>query len=228
MTSAAPPRMSEAATTATGHRYQTGAIQWPRGQDVNVIPLAVYLGPGTVATPPRVPLPDETSSGPEAGAYVTAAQTTAEALLEIRRRSGLAWESLGKLFSVSRRTVHHWANGKTPSALHEKEIRRTLDAIRHLYEGNQSATRDRLLTVTDGLSPFDLLAGRRYADVLRWPAGAGPAEAEHCRTAISEEERVMRRPPPPDLLLDAAQDRPEIPVGKVRIARPLGRNKKPT
>jgi len=72
-----------------------------------------------------------------------------------------------------------------------------------------------------------LLAGCRYADVLQQSAGAAPAEARRRHIALSEEEWARRRPPPPALLLDAMQDRPALPVGKVRIAHPEGRKKKP-
>jgi hypothetical protein len=30
---------------------------------------------------------------------------------DLKHRSGLTWEQLGKLFGVSRRAVHHWVNG---------------------------------------------------------------------------------------------------------------------
>jgi len=175
-----------------------------------------------------IPPTDETSSDLEATTCVAIGQTAAEALLELRRRSGLTWESMSSLFGVSRRTVHHWANGKAPSAQHEVQIRRTLDAVRHLDEGNRRATRDRLLTAADGLSPFDLLANRRYADVLRQSAGSAPAETGRRRAARSGEEWAKRRAPPPTLLLDAMQDRPALQVGKARIAHPAGRKKKPT
>ncbi len=225
MTVATADLMLEPATSTDGPHYQVEAIHQP-SRDANVIPLAAFLNPGTTVGPQWIPLTDETSSGPEAMTSVPDRQTAAEALLELRRRSGLTWDLLSRLFSASRRTVHHWANGKAPSAQHELEIRRALDAVRHLDEGNQRATRDRLMTVVNGLSPLDLLAGGHYTEGLR--QSAAPAETGHRRAALSEEEWAKRRPPPPALLLDAIQDRPALPVGKARITRPAGRKKKPT
>ena len=154
-----------------------------------------------------------------------ARQSTAEAVLEIRRRSGLTWESLSDLFNVTHRTIHRWANGRAPSTRHEMDIRRTLDAVRHLDEGNQRATRDRLMTTYDGTSPFDMLADRRYAGVLQLKAGAASIVSSLHRTALSEDEWARRRPTRPDRLLDAIQDRPEIPAAEARIVRPARKNK---
>ncbi len=228
MTAATGTQIQDLATSTGGRRHQVVATHRRSSGVARVDLLDAFPESGTAANPWSAPFTDGTSSGPKAKTRVPAGQTTAEALLELRRRSGLTWELLSELFSVSRRTVHHWANSKAPSAEHELEIRRTLDAIRHIDEGNQRATRDRLLTATNGLSPFDLLISRRYADVLRLPAGAAPADAGRRRATVSEEERARRRPAPPELLLDAIQDRPTIPVGKARIVRPARRKTKPT
>ncbi len=229
MTAVAAAQMPSQSTSTGGRRYPEGAIQRLGGGDAgfNFLGLLVVsFDPGTTASPQAIPSMDGTSSGPEARTCIPARQTTDEALLELRRRSGLTWELLSELFNVSRRSVHHWANGRAPSAQHELEIRWVLDAIRHLDEGNRHATHDRLLTATNGLSPFDLLVCRRYTDVLRLSAGAGAVEVGCHYTALSDEEWAKRRPPPPALLLDSVQDRPAAPVGKVRIAYPVGRKKK--
>ncbi len=140
--------------------------------------------------------------------------TTAEAIFEIRFRSGLTWELLGDLFNVSRRSIHHWANGMIPSAQHERDIWQVLKAIRHLDEGSSSATRTRLLATNEGTSIFDLLSSRRYGEVLSQSAGAGPSVPKLNR--IHSDEIEKRRPPPPVLLLGAIQERPDIPVKNVR------------
>ena len=226
MTMEAAIRMPEPATS-TGGRYRVDAIYAASGWETNVIALDGFRYPETTVGPQRVRCIDRTSSGPEIEACAPIGQTAAEAVLELRRRSGLTWELLSELLNVSRRTIHHWANGKAPSAQHEREIRRALDAIRHLDEGDRRATRDRLLTTTNGLSPFDLLAKRRYADVLRQTAGTASTVAGRRHTALSEEEWAKRQPLPPVLLLDAIGERPEIPGGKSRVARPV-RTKKTT
>ncbi len=138
---------------------------------------------------------------------------TANAIVEIKFRSGLTWELLSELFDVSRRTIHNWVNGMSPSAQHEKSIGYVLNAIKLIDEGDPSTTRSRLFTTVAGVSIFDLLSDQRYEDVLCQASGAGSGALER-RQQISSEEVGMRQPPPPALLLNAIQDRPEIPSTK--------------
>lgn len=225
MTSAAVIRVAEPATSAGG-RYPADAICPAGDEDTTVITLSEFLYRKTAVGPQSVLPMERTSSSPATRTHAPVGQTTSEAILELRRRSGLTWELLSEIFNVSRRTVHHWANGKPPSAQHEWEVRRTLDAVRHLDEGDRRATRDRLLTAANGLSLFDLLTERRYADVLDQTAGTASTNANRRHAALSEDEQAKRRPTPPVLLLDAITDRPNLPVGKARIVHPV-RKKKP-
>jgi len=143
-----------------------------------VIRLNLLADSETAATSPRKGNPAiGTSVGPITKTSTPVSQSTGEALLEIRLRSGLTWEMLGELFNVSRRTVHHWASGKAPSASHEHRIRRTLDVIRHLDEGTQRTTRARLLTIEKDRSLFELLAESRYGDAMRQAAVSGSEAA---------------------------------------------------
>ena len=159
--------------------------------------------------------------------HARAGTTTAEAILEIRRRSGLTWEELSELFEVSRRSVHHWANGKTVSAKHDREIRGVLAAIRHIDEGSQAATRGRLLTThASEKSVFALLQARRFDEVMTQTGGAAVPAPQ--RLPLSQQAQERRRPPAPALLLEAKQDRPNFPVSKARIARAARTTKKST
>src|SRR5690348_926812 len=65
---------------------------------------------------------ERTGAGPDWQLPGGPSETTREAILEIRRRAGLTWEELADLFDVSRRSVHHWANGKAVTADHEQRI----------------------------------------------------------------------------------------------------------
>ena len=47
-----------------------------------------------------------------AGAVVPSAQPAGAAIGELRRLSGLTWDQLARIFSVSRRSLHFWASGK--------------------------------------------------------------------------------------------------------------------
>ena len=161
---------------------------------------------------------ERTTTGPAGQIDYVPAETTAEAVMEIRRRSGLTWEELGELFDVSRRSVHHWANGKPVNAKSDRTIRRMLAAIRHLDEGNQTGTRALLLAVdqTMGVSALDLLKDGRFDEAVgRVEGGWTP---EHQRIPLSSAARDARRPQAPMLLLEADQERPRLPA-KARIAR---------
>ncbi len=226
MTATAMAWGPEPATSTGVRRYGFEAIPAvQRGtQFGEIIGYYTLMEPGTTVGPDRIVAVRGTSSGRSYETGAPARQSTAEAVLEIRRRSGLTWDSLSDLFNVSRRTVHHWANGRLPSTRHEMDIRRTLDAVRHLDEGNQRATRDRLLATFHGASLFDMLADRRFAEVLQQHPGAGSMASGSRRTALSEEEWARRRPTRPELLLESIQDRPNVSVAAARIARPARRN----
>ena len=161
---------------------------------------------------------ERTTAGPTGQIEHVPAQSTAEAIMEIRRRSGLTWEELGDLFDVSRRSVHHWANGKPVTASHERMIRRMLAAVRHLDRGDQVSTRALLLTVDQamGVSALDLLKDGRFDEAVGRVAGV-PALEPH-RIPLSSAARDARRPQAPALLLEAEQERPDVPA-RARAAR---------
>jgi hypothetical protein len=160
---------------------------------------------------------ERTAAGPSGQLDFAPAQTTAAAVLEIRRRSGLTWEELSDLFDVSRRSVHHWASGKIVSAKHQRNIRQMLTAIRHLDRGNVAGTRVMLLTTDSyGVSPLDLLKTGFYEEAM---ARVEPRTfAEQRRLPLSQAAQDARRPPAPGLLLGADQEPIDIP-SKARVAR---------
>lgn len=144
-------------------------------------------------------------------------QSSASAILEIRRRSGLTWDELAYLFDVSRRSVHHWASGKPVSASHHRQIRRMLAAIRHIDQGEAARTRDFLLAPdASGESRLDLLSRNRFEEATARVL-TGRAPVPPILTPLSESARRARRPAPPASLLDASQDRPVAPA-KARVA----------
>lgn len=137
-------------------------------------------------------------------------ESTATAVMEIRRRSGLTWEDLSEVFDVSRRSVHNWASGKAVSAGHEKAIRQVLAAIRRIDPGDQASTRAKLLEVDaqTGRSLLDLLKAKQFDAVM--PQGTVSYPREQKRTSLAQEAWNARRPPTPALLLQAEHDRPDI------------------
>lgn len=97
----------------------------------------------------------------------------------IKAHSGLTWDQLGKIFGVSRRAVHMWANG---GRLNESNARR-LRAFAAIIRGIESEmlngstpekVRARLLEVQrDGLSVVDRLR-REHSTGPTWGAPFGP------------------------------------------------------
>ena len=177
----------------------------------------------TTASPKIPEHMERTCSGPHVDFRAPLEQSSSEAILEIRRRSGLTWEQLSELFNVSRRSIHYWAKGRPLSSLHEKNMHHTLNAIRHLDNGNQVATRSRLLSMNYGESIFSLLANQKYEVVFRLVVGTASDIASQNRISLSSEEWSRRRPTRPELLIGALQDRPEISPNEARTVRPMRR-----
>ena len=200
-------------TSALGALLRTGAIG------------IALLGTGmleqaTASTYPVWVKPDSTIGGPSGQLPARLAEDTrssASAIMEIRRRSGLTWDELAELFEVSRRSVHHWASGKTVSASHHRQIRRMLSAIRNIDHGEAARTRDFLLAAdASGNSPLDLLSLSRFEEATA-RVQTGRAPVPPTLTPLSEKALRARRPASPASLLDASQDRSVAP-GKARAA----------
>lgn len=178
--------------------------------------------PATASTTYEIDAHTYTTSGPDTQVAVRAADTTADAVMEIRRRSGLTWEELADLFSVTRRSVHHWGSGKTVTAVHEQAIRQTLSAVRQLDRGAASNTRALLLTAdAAGVTALSLLKDGRYHEAVSLAGDQPLAATQRQRTPLSQEALEARRPPPPGLLLGAVDEKIALPA-KARVARVVG------
>ena len=202
----------------TGIRHPPTSAFGPMNRLGFATTLAIFL---STAAPPdsatastyKLPRPIErTSSGPDGRIAQVPRQTTGQAVLEIRRRTGLTWQELSELFHVSRRSVHHWANGKPVTARHEHVICKIVDAIRHLDRGSQAATRRQLLAADDatGVSTFELLRVGHFNQAVARIAGVRTPERR--RIPLAQTARDARRPPAPTLLLEASHERPEVPA----------------
>jgi transcriptional regulator with XRE-family HTH domain len=149
-----------------------------------------------------------TAANPNGQLVSVPAETTGEAILEIRRRSGLTWEELADLFGVSRRSIHHWASGKAVTAEHDQHIRRTLVVIRQLDQGEAKHMRDFLLApAADGILAFDLLKSRAFDEAFA-RGGFNPPRMRLPLTELSSDTHRARRPPRPGDLVAALNDRP--------------------
>jgi transcriptional regulator with XRE-family HTH domain len=192
---------------------------------MNVILLVGVLSLGPVTTATASTLPRDpgrlvsrwTNSGTVAQ-EVEPERAFADAVLEVRRTSGLTWEQLASLVGVDRRSVHLWASGRPMSAPNAERLNRILAVLRRIDRGTPSATRAWLhAPSSQGLLPLDLLREGRFDEiVVPGAAGASPRPAP-----LSNSARMARAPRPPADLIGARQDRVHIESGKLIAATPL-------
>lgn len=152
------------------------------------------------------------------------AETTRQAISELRRISGLTWEQLGELFDVSRRSVHFWASGKPLNAENETRLLQVLDIVRTADRGDARSTRLALLDVHDGSSAFDLLVEERF-DEARARLGVGGGRPRPVLKELSAEAKAARAPLRPEELVEAQHDRVHPASSRSRAARTV-RNKR--
>lgn len=153
-----------------------------------------------------------------AGTTVAPAAPLSAAIGELRRLSGLTWDQLARLFSVSRRSLHFWASGKPMSQSNEEHLQRILGVMRIIDRGSASENRALLLGAReDGSLPFDLLASADYDRVLSL---LGPGNGRRVAPPkLSDEARAERAQQSPEELVGALHDRIHRDSGKVRAAK---------
>jgi hypothetical protein len=91
-----------------------------------------------------------------------------DAIFQLRRLTGLTWEELAALLSVTRRSLHLWANGGRINAPNERHVRDLLMAMRELDRGTARENRALLLApLRDlGATVGDLLRSGHFGDAL--------------------------------------------------------------
>ena len=149
------------------------------------------------------------------------------AIAELRRRSGLTWEQLARVFGVARRSVHFWASGKALNATNEERLGRLLAVIRRIDRGNAPQTRAMLMTaLDDGTIPFDLLVTGQL-DELVDRVGGGRREVVRVLPPLSAAARSARTPLRPEERVGALHDTVHHEVGRARVAKTVKvRNKR--
>jgi len=146
-----------------------------------------------------------------------APQTTAEAVSELRRLTGLTWDQLAQVLDVSRRSLHFWASGQRLNAANEAHLRRTLSAISSADRGSAHANRDMLMEDHGGAPPLVLLKTQQYDEFLRC-VGQGPGRARRNLQPLIQAARDARKPLPPEQLIDAHQEPIHSDLGRGRAA----------
>jgi hypothetical protein len=90
-----------------------------------------------------------------------------DAIFELRRLTDFTWEELAKLLSVTRRSLHLWANGHPINTANETHLRDLLTTVRSLDRGTARENRELLISPLQEAGIFsDLLRDRRFDAAL--------------------------------------------------------------
>ena len=202
-------RMKGLSTSAGGPMRQIGA---------QVVVIALAVGPVASTTAATLAFVAPSIAGQTSAGSIPRTVATEAAVLELRRRSGLTWDQLARLFQVSRRAVHLWASGKIMNPKNQEHLQRLLAFIRQIDRGTAASTRVQLFTATaDGRIPFDLLIAGQY-EMAAGSIGMGVAPRVS-PPSLSMSAATARAPRPPYELLGALQDRVHKESVTVRAAR---------
>jgi hypothetical protein len=127
----------------------------------------------------------QTNAGPPMSQHKKASETPTiipgfrarDGIFELRRLSGFTWDELAGLLSVTRRSLHLWANGGPINTSNEKRVRDLLVAMRKLDRGTARENRGLLIAPQPGGGAFsDLLRSQRFEEALAL-AGRGRGRA---------------------------------------------------
>jgi hypothetical protein len=110
-----------------------------------------------------------------------------DAIFELRRLTGLTWEELAGLLSVTRRSLHLWANGGPINAPNEKHVRDLLITMQKLDRGTAQENRGLLLApLPGGGIVSDLLRTQQFENAI---AQAGRGQG---RVAFAQASAVVK------------------------------------
>lgn len=184
--------------------------------------VASMLGtPGTSNAYPSQTIRERTSANPNnAGVSSNSTESipsTARGILSIRQIANLTWDETAKMFGVTRRTVHLWANGRHPSGDQERKLNRILGILSPHQNTGPSLLRERLMaSARPGTLFFDLLCNDEFEDFQN--LFSSESEQKQYLPPSLRLETQAYAPPSPILLLDALQDRPVI-AGKAIVKK---------
>jgi DNA-binding transcriptional regulator YiaG len=88
--------------------------------------------------------------------WLAGGNSTAKAIRKAHEDSGLTWEQLARVFSVSRRSVHAWANGARMNATNVELLMRFVGFLDDFEAASSDERRTGLLAIgRDGKSALD-------------------------------------------------------------------------
>ncbi len=142
----------------------------------------------------------------------------ADDILRAKRVSGLTWDELARVLSVTRRTVHNWANGRPISLVREAELKKLMAFLREVDTGEASRNRSLLLA--------DAGRGQLVIDLLRdqhWDAALIATQSARIQGTLSLRGSSSHATD----LFDAIIDRPAAIEGTLSKKSLLRRSVKP-
>lgn len=198
----------------------TGSLQWARDVVISVggaLGLRGTAPDRTFLSMPTAGVWAEQTSGGCASSDGDA--STSAAIGELRRRSGLTWEQLARMFRVTRRSIHLWASGKPMSVTDKVRLGRLLTVIRRIDRGTASETRMALVTdLPEGVTPFDLLLDDAFDEVTE-RLGPRPAPARPTLSPLDFSAMAAKTTASPAELVGARHNRVHQQMGRSRAAR---------
>jgi hypothetical protein len=143
------------------------------------------------------------------------------AIYELRRIAALTWNEIGDIFGVSRRSVHHWVNGKNVSHDNWQNIFSILKAMREFSAGNDAQFTRALLfaNVGNGVCGFDLLKKKKITALKSHFAKVMEAREVLCLSGNDSKKEFFSDPV---LLLGSNYERPDI-ESKPKVLKVLKR-----
>lgn len=124
-----------------------------------------------------------------------------EGIFELRRLTSFTWDDLADLLSVTRRSLHLWANGGPINTPNEKRVRDLLVTMRKLDRGTARENRSLLIAPQPGGGAFsELLRSQKFEKALAM-AGQGRGRAMKKST---NEKRATAKPSVADMLGSSA------------------------
>lgn len=96
-----------------------------------------------------------------------------DAIFELRRLTGLTWDELANLLSVTRRSLHLWANGHPINALNETRVRDMVSTMRTIDRGTARENRALLMSPRLEGGVFSDLLREGHFDAAHAQAGRG-------------------------------------------------------
>lgn len=150
------------------------------GATLPAFPFTATSVPQLAQGPTRDPSApaDQTTSGlPTVGGRANSSTASlAQRIAELRALTGLTTDQVGRLFGVSRRSVHNWINGNAMAPQHEERAAQILSIVRVLPGNTPAERRAALLDSSRGTSLFHELVGSRGEGARLQVAGVSARE----------------------------------------------------